>query len=127
MITLRGQITVKRLSGRACISKAADIKVTLEDRTVTPTAAGQVIEHGEGFDGLGIVTVVGDENFLAKNIKNGVKIWGVMGTGVAPPFAATAVCIIPMVYKGEARSRGLDSDNLIFVSTATGALANEEV
>ena len=126
LITLRGQISIKRLSGRACISKATDLKVTLEDRTVTPTAAEQTIEHRDGFDGLGVVTVVGDSNFIAKNIKLGVTIWGVEGTGVAPPFSAKAAGGLAMVYKGTARSTGLSSSNLIFESSATGALANAE-
>lgn len=106
------------------MSAQSEVKITLEDRSVIPKAEEQVIEAGAGFDGLGVVTVVGDENFIAKNIKNGVKIWGITGTGVAPPFAASAVGVIPYVYKGTARSTGLDFSGL-FETSAVGALANE--
>lgn len=58
---------------------------TLEDKTVTPTTAQQTITAGEGYDGLGTVTVNAvtaaiDENIVAGNIKSGVTILGVEGT-----------------------------------------------
>lgn len=57
----------------------------LEDKTVTPTTAEQTITAGEGYDGLGTVTVNAvtaaiDENIVAENIKSGVTILGVTGT-----------------------------------------------
>lgn len=119
MIRLNGQISHKRLTGKAFISKKSEMKITLEDKTVIPTAAEQAIEAGKGFDGLGVVTVVGDENFIAKNIKNGVKIWGVEGTSAASPFMGKAVGVIPYTYKGTARSTGLYCASL-FVTSATG-------
>lgn len=124
MIKVFGQIRVKRLTGVARISASSVAKITLEDRTVTPTAEEQVLEAGKGFDGLGVVTVKGDPNFTAKNIKLGVKIWGVMGTSAASPFTGQAAGVIPYIYRGAARSTGLSSANLIFESGAVGALAN---
>lgn len=57
----------------------------LENKTVTPTTAEQIITAGEGYDGLGTVTVSAvtaaiDENIVAANIKSGVTILGVTGT-----------------------------------------------
>lgn len=57
---------------------------TLENKTVTPTTAEQTITAGEGYDGLGTVTVNAvtaaiDENIVAGNIKSGVTILGVTG------------------------------------------------
>lgn len=124
MITLKGQISVKRLSGRAFISKLSEVKITLEDRTVTPTAAEQVIEAGKGFDGLGVVTVKGDPNFDAKNIKTGVKIWGLEGRGVGSPFIVNCTGHIPYIHRGTARSRGLVGCG-IFTSSASGAIYTE--
>ena len=58
---------------------------TLENKTVTPTTAEQTITAGEGYDGLGTVTVNAvtaaiDENIVAGNIKSGVTILGVTGS-----------------------------------------------
>lgn len=58
---------------------------TLENKTVAPTTAEQTITAGEGYDGLGTVTVNAvtaaiDENIVAANIKSGVTILGVTGT-----------------------------------------------
>lgn len=58
---------------------------TLEDKTVTPTTAQQTITAGDGYDGLGTVTVSAvtaaiDANIVAGNIKDGVTILGVTGT-----------------------------------------------
>lgn len=57
---------------------------TLEDTTVTPTTSEQTVTAGEGYDGLGTVTVAAvtsaiDANIVAGNIKDGVTILGVTG------------------------------------------------
>jgi hypothetical protein len=91
-ITLSGQISVKRLTGRAYISKASAGKITLQDKIVTPKTEEQVIEHGKGFDGLGIVTVVGDEDFTAENIRLGKNVFGIVGkyAGSFPVFGSAS-------------------------------------
>ena len=57
----------------------------LENKSVTPTTAQQTITAGDGYDGLGTVTVAAvtaaiDANIIAGNIKDGVTILGVAGT-----------------------------------------------
>ena len=53
---------------------------TLQAKTVTPTATEQVIAPDSGYDGLSQVTVSGDSNLIADNIKSGVSIFGITGT-----------------------------------------------
>lgn len=126
MIKVFGQIRVKRLTGVARISTSSVAKITLEDRAVTPTAEEQILEAGKGFDGLGVVTVLGDPNFIAKNIKMGVKIWGVEGiyAGGLPIVAKVAAEVVP-IYSGTARSLGINANNMNFDSHATGVLYTE--
>lgn len=51
----------------------------LEEKTATPSAEDQIITPTAG-KYLSKVTVEGDSNFIAENIKSGVEIWGVTGT-----------------------------------------------
>ena len=58
---------------------------TLENKTVTPTTSQQTITAGDGYDGLGTVTVNAvtaaiDAKIAADNIKSGVTILGVTGS-----------------------------------------------
>ena len=52
----------------------------LQEKTVTPTAAGLSVDPDEGFDGLSKVNVNGDVNLLPENVKKDVTIFGVEGT-----------------------------------------------
>lgn len=52
----------------------------LQSKSITPTATTQTVQADSGYDGLSQVTVNGDTDFKAENIKEGINIFGVLGT-----------------------------------------------
>ena len=57
----------------------AGLNIKLQEKTVMPNTEEQEITSDEGYFGLSKVTVSGDENLVAENIKEGTSIFGVEG------------------------------------------------
>lgn len=65
--------------GGSKITGSAPVK---EATTITPTTADQTVAAGTHL--TGILTIKGDPNLLAENIKSGVTIFGIEGTYTGP-------------------------------------------
>jgi len=61
-------------------SANVNVQPTLQSKTFTPTAAGATITPDTGNYGLSSVTINGDADLAANNIKHGVNIFGTTGT-----------------------------------------------
>ena len=83
-ITANGEYAASADEADGYSSVNVTVSPTLKNESVTPTTAEQTITAGEGYDGLGTVTVAAvtsaiDANIVAGNIKDGVTILGVTG------------------------------------------------
>ena len=61
-------------------TKVGSENLKLQSKTVRPSQTEQTITPDSGYDGLSQVTVSGDSNLIADNIKSGVSIFGITGT-----------------------------------------------
>lgn len=87
-----------------------------QEKTVTPTASGVVVTPDTGYT-LSKVTVNGDSNLKATNIKSGVKIFGITGTlesgGGSSPSGETWV-----MNETIARDTKLGTQTISFISNS---------
>lgn len=63
---------------------------TYQAKTVTPSASQQVVSPDAEYDALSSVTVNGDADLTAGNIKNDVTIFDVTGTLTVPAISLAA-------------------------------------
>lgn len=62
------------------LPETGDTEIALQNKTVTPSTNTQTVTADRGYDGLNTVTIEGDANLIANNIKSGVSIFGITGT-----------------------------------------------
>ena len=65
---------------------------TTQEKTVTPSTQVQVVTPDENYDGLSQVTVSGDSNLTAENIKKDISIFGITGTYAGESSSSTNNC-----------------------------------
>ena len=111
-IDTAGKITASATQSAGYVSsgtKSATKQLTVQAaKTVTPSTSNQTAVSS-GVYTTGAVTVAGDADLVAANIKSGVDIFGVTGTYVAPTdTTATAAQILTgkTAYLGGAKTTG---------------------
>lgn len=99
---------------------------TLQTKTVTPSSSDQVVEPDQGYDGLSEVTVYGDSDLVAGNIKKDVVIFGVTGSyegGGAPSLQNKTVNPSTSQQTVQADS-GYDGLDTVTVNAVTSSIDN---
>lgn len=75
--------------------------VKLQEKTVEPSSQSINVKPDAGYVGLSQVTVEGDAKLIASNIKSGVTIFGVTGTGGLPTRTVTIERFERVMYGSE--------------------------
>lgn len=75
-----GTLTTETLDDYAAAVDALPSGGTYQTKTVTPDAAGKTVTPDAGYDALSSVTINGDSDLTAGNIKKDVVIFGTTGT-----------------------------------------------
>lgn len=87
---------------------------TYQSKTVTPSASQQNITPDTGYDALSSVTINGDADLAAGNIKDGVTIFGVEGTYEGEVETCTLTI-------GINKEPGGDNAACVYATTSDGA------
>jgi len=77
---IKSGVSIFGVSGTYTASGSGTSDPVLQEKTVRPGASGSTVRPDDGYDGLSVVYVTGDADFVASNIKSGVEIFGVTGT-----------------------------------------------
>lgn len=76
-------------------------KPDLQEKSVMPGTDTQTVAADSGYDGLSAVTVEGDADLIAANIKRNVEIFGVKGTYNGPGSSASTTTTARLEINGD--------------------------
>ena len=107
----------------ADVAVPAGSTINNQNKTVTPSASQQTITADSGYTGLGTVTVDGDEDLVASNIKKNVSIFGVTGTYEAGGSSPTiqSLTVTPSESQQTFNASGVDGYKPVVVNATPKA------
>lgn len=78
-----------------------DLPPVLQEKNIIPNSTTQIITADEGYDALGIVNIIGDEDLIAANIKRGIEVFGITGTYNGPTSSSSTMSNAYLTINGE--------------------------